>query len=81
MKRKITLSALACGIMMLLASCAGSAIKMAADGLDSSCPKQINDYSVLSSTKLKRFLQKAHFQARFFTKSPIIMRKKRHYGQ
>lgn len=49
MKRKITLSALACGIMMLLASCAGSAIKMAADGLDSSCPKQINEFVTMDN--------------------------------
>lgn len=43
MKRTISLSALTCGIMMLLASCAGSAIKMAAEALNNSCPKQVNE--------------------------------------
>ena len=49
MKKGIILSAFFCSIMMLIASCAGSAIKMAANGLDSSCPKQINEFITMDN--------------------------------
>lgn len=49
MKKNFTLSALICGVVMLLASCADSAIKIAAEGLDSSCPKQINEFVTMDN--------------------------------
>ena len=52
MKKSLIFSALACGIM-LLASCAGSAIKMAADRLDSVCPKQINEFITMDHVSYK----------------------------
>ena len=49
MKKSIVLSALVCGIVMLLGSCAGSSLKSAAEALNSSCPKQVNDIATMES--------------------------------
>ena len=52
MKKSLLFSVLACGIM-LLASCAGSAIKVAADRLNSECPKQINEFVTMDNVSYK----------------------------
>lgn len=49
MKKSIVFSALVCGIAMLLGSCAGSSLKSAAEALNSSCPKQVNEIATMES--------------------------------
>ena len=47
MKKNILFSALVCGIVMLISSCAGSSLKSAADALNSTCPKQVNEIATM----------------------------------
>jgi hypothetical protein len=49
MKKSIVYFALLCGIVMLLGSCAGSSLKSAADALNSTCPKQVNEIATMES--------------------------------
>jgi hypothetical protein len=49
MKKSIGIFALVCGIVMLFGSCAGSSLKSAAEALNSSCPKQVNDIATMES--------------------------------
>lgn len=49
MKKSIVFSALVCGIVMLLGSCAGTSLKTAAEALNASCPKQVNEIATMES--------------------------------
>jgi hypothetical protein len=49
MKKSIVFSALVCGIVMLLGSCAGSSLKSAAEALNAICPKQVNEIATMES--------------------------------
>lgn len=49
MKKNILFSALVCGIVMLLGSCAGSSLRSAAEALNSTCPKQVNAIATMES--------------------------------
>ena len=49
MKKSILFSALVCGIVMLLGSCAGSSLRSAAEALNSTCPKQVNAIATMDS--------------------------------
>ena len=49
MKKNILFSALVCGIVALLASCAGSSLRSAAEALNSTCPKPVNAIATMES--------------------------------
>ena len=49
MKKNILFSALVCGIVALLASCAGSSLRSAAEALNSTCPRQVNAVATMES--------------------------------
>ena len=49
MKKSFVLSALVCGIVMLLGSCADSSLRTAVDALNNSCPKQVNPIATMES--------------------------------
>ena len=49
MKKNILFSALVCGIVALLASCAGSSLRSAAEALNGTCPKPVNAIATMES--------------------------------
>ena len=49
MKKNILFSALVCGIVMLLGSCAGSSLRSAAEALNGTCPKPVNAIATMES--------------------------------